>query len=463
MLWSLLKVLIFFALLGLIALGAGLLQQVDSAVLVRAFGVEFSLGPAEIVIFLIILVVALWVVLKLAGLLVAVLRFINGDETALSRYFDRNREYKGFNALSDAMMALANGDAQEALAKAKRADHLLNKPHLTNLVVAQAAEQKGDAQTATETYKKLLADPKTKFVGVRGLLKQKLAEGKTDTALALAEKAMGLKPQHVATQNALFELQTKAENWDGARKTLNIKLKHGNVPRDLHRRRDAVMALAQAIVQKAGGDDGAAKPLALDANRLSPGLVPAAVMVAQDYMDDGKPKLALRVLKAAWGQSPHPDLAAQYAALEPDEDTKARIKRFLTLIKTTPNHPESRMTMAELYLADGDYAQAEASIKTLIADDPTQRSLTIMAAVQRGMGGPDDQVQDLLTQAMTAPRDPDWICDNCGHAHAEWGVICQACDGFDTMAWKRPSMTQQNNRLAPLLSAPAHDGCFVGS
>ena len=44
----------------------------------------------------------LWVLIKVFGLIVAVFRFLNGDETAISRYIDRNRERRGFEALSDA-------------------------------------------------------------------------------------------------------------------------------------------------------------------------------------------------------------------------------------------------------------------------------------------------------------------------------------------------------------------------
>ena len=52
------------------------------------------------------------VVLKLLGFLVALFRFLMGDETAISRYFSRSRERRGFDALSDGMVALASGDAK---------------------------------------------------------------------------------------------------------------------------------------------------------------------------------------------------------------------------------------------------------------------------------------------------------------------------------------------------------------
>ncbi|MDP1340833.1 heme biosynthesis HemY N-terminal domain-containing protein, partial [Klebsiella variicola] len=74
------------------------------------------------VLALVALVIAVWLVLKLLGLLVALWKFINGDDTALSRYFDRNRERKGFEALSEGMMALASGEGRVAMAKAARAE-----------------------------------------------------------------------------------------------------------------------------------------------------------------------------------------------------------------------------------------------------------------------------------------------------------------------------------------------------
>ena len=179
-------------------------------------------------------------------------------------------------------------------------------------------------------------------------------------------------------------------------------------------------------------------------------------MVARGYMDQSKPKLASRVLASAWEQSPHPDLAAQFAALQPDEDPKARAKRFVNLIKGAPNHPESHMTMAELALADGDFGKAENEVKDLVAEDPTQRSVTIMAAVARGKGKPDEEVQKYLTKALTSPRDPEWICDSCGDAHRVWDVTCPTCSAFDAISWKRPPMTVQDldPRILPLLTAP---------
>ena len=56
-----------------------------------------------------------------AVFLASVMKFINGDDTAISRYFTRNRERKGYQALSDGMLALASGEGQLAMDKANKA------------------------------------------------------------------------------------------------------------------------------------------------------------------------------------------------------------------------------------------------------------------------------------------------------------------------------------------------------
>ena len=59
------------------------------------------------------------------------MRFLLGDETAISRYFARGRERRGFDALSDGMVALASGDSRPATKKAQKAEKLLDRPDLT--------------------------------------------------------------------------------------------------------------------------------------------------------------------------------------------------------------------------------------------------------------------------------------------------------------------------------------------
>lgn len=438
MLWSLIKIVAFVLAVTALTYGGTQLMEVDGGATVDVAGQEFTLSPLEMVFGLVALVVVVWLGLNLLKLCVATFKFLNGDETAISRYFDRNRERKGYEALSEGMMALASGEGHLAMTKAARADKYLKQPQLTNLLTAQAAEMTGDRKKAEETYKKLLADDKTRFVGVRGIMKQKLSDGDTDTALALAQKAFALKPKHEETQDVLLRLQAEKSDWVGARKTLGAKLKSGSLPRDVHKRRDAVLALSEARDILGEGKTIEAREAAIEANRLSPDLIPAAIMAARGYIGEGNARYATRVLTKAWNAKPHPDIAAAFAEIAPDEAADARLKRFTALTKTTADHPETKMLMSELYISAEDFPAARRALGDLVETDPTARSLTLMAAIERGAGADDSVVRGWLTKALTAPRGPQWICDNCQHIHATWAATCDNCGSFDTMAWKTP-------------------------
>jgi HemY protein len=457
MLWSLLKVVMFVAAIAGLSFGANFLLNTDAGLQIAFAGWEFSLGPLQASIALLLLLAVFWLLMRLVGLLVATLRFVTGDETALSRYFDRNRERKGYAALNEGLIALASGEGRLALLRAQRAEKYLGRPEITALLIAQAAEVAGDSAKATAAYKTLLTRDETRFVGVRGLMRQKLAEGDRETALQLAQKAFALRPKHLETQDILLQLQSQSADWAGARETLGAKLRTGVMPKDLYRRRDAVMALQQAKGVLDESSSIEAREAAIDANKKSPDLIPAAAMAARALIDKGDTKTAARILIKAWGALPHPDLAAAFAEIAPDEQPAARIKRFAALIKSQPDHSEARLTMAELHIAAEDFPAARRALGDLLDNAPTQRALVIMAAIERGMGSDDAVVRGWMARALTAPRGPQWCCDNCQAIHSEWMPTCSHCSGFDTLSWRAPTETSGASatraELLPLMVA----------
>jgi HemY protein len=460
MLWSLIKIIFFVALVAAMTWGAGYLLESDGGIRVAVASVEFNLSPLKAVMALLVLVLVIWLLLKLASLMVAVLKFISGDETAISRYFDRNRERRGYEALSEALLALASGEGRMAMTKAARANKFLDRPGLTNLVTAQAAEMVGDTARAEKVYKALLQDEKTRFVGVRGLMKQQLSVGNTETAMRLAEKAFALKPRHVETQDALLQLQAGSGDWAGARATLGAKLKHGALPRDVHKRRDAVLALSLAQTVQGNGNENQARDVAIEANLKSPHLVPAAVMAARALVARSKGRAAAKLLKKAWAEAPHPDLAAAFAEIHANEDAATRLKRFAELTKPNPDHAQSRMLLSELQIAAEDFPAARRALGDLVEKDPTARALTLMAAIERGEGADEAVVRGWLTKALSASRGPQWVCDNCHTVQGEWAPVCANCAGFDTLSWTAPRVREvampASTEMLPLIVAPVN-------
>ena len=468
MLWSLAKVLIFVAIVGGLSHAGGILIDREETLRIAVAGWEFTLGPMAATIAVVVVITALWLVLKLTGLIVSVLKFLAGDETAISRYFDRSRTRRGQAAVSDALLALAAGEGKLAADRADAAARLLDQPMLTTLLRAQAAQMAGDTVRATDAYKALLENDKARFVAVRGLMQIKLDEGDTATALQLAQKAFQLRPKHGETQDVLLRLQTGAGDWKGARATLKAEQGAGRLPRDVWQRRDAVLALQEARGVLDEGASIEAREAAIAANRASPDLIPAAAMAARGLIEQGKARKAARILEKTWSVRPHPDIARAYAQIAPDETPMQRIKRFRALTKTNPGHDESVLLGAELLIAAEDFPAARRAMGDLPTRHPTARALTIMAAIERGEGSDDAVVRGWLAGALTAPRGPQWVCGSCHTVHSHWAPICANCGGFDTLDWTDPPSVgapeRTGSEMLPLIigtpdaPAPNHSG-----
>ena len=93
MLISLFKIVFFIVIITVIALGVTYLMDNDKTILGEVFvnigTTEFILSPIQTVIFLGLIALSAILGLKLFSLFLAILSFINGDETAISRYLSK--------------------------------------------------------------------------------------------------------------------------------------------------------------------------------------------------------------------------------------------------------------------------------------------------------------------------------------------------------------------------------------
>lgn len=422
----------------------------------RAYG---PFAPLEFVGLVLAIGLLIWLLIKAFSFAVALVRFLSGDETALSRYWSRSRERRGFDALSEGLISMAEGDGGKALTRARKAERLLSRPGLTRLVMAQAAEASGDTNLARTYYKQLASEPDTAFVGTKGLLSEALRKNETDRALKLAQHAYALKPKEGEVLTTLFGLQSQTENWASARETLGAAVTARTLTKDVAARREAVLLLAEA---RDSTDDGEILSLTFAANKKSPGLVPAAADAAALHVKHDSTRRARRTLKDAWRLNPHPDLAAAFAKLAPEEDASTRRKRFKELLDVQPEHHETRLLAAELALADNDFDGAAIALGDVADKQPSTRSLSIMAAVEKGKGADDAVVRGWLAKAVAAPRGPQWVCGNCGSVHADWAPTCANCAAFDTLDWTDRNEPEdpiaQNIAMAPLMAGPDANG-----
>jgi HemY protein len=363
------------------------------------------------------------------------LRWLWSSPAAVGRFLNRRRHERGLDALSSGMIAIGAGDGSLALRHAGQARKALPNEPLTHLLRAQTAQLIGDRATSRRIFEAMLSSPDTELLGLRGLFIEAQREGEREAARQFAERALKLNPKLGWPMEALFDLQCRAEDWQGALDTLAVGQRHNLVGKAVANRRRAVLLTAQAQ----GSEDAAADKaleLAREAHRLAPDLVPAAAIAGRVLAAQGNTPRAARVLLKTWRLAPHPDLAAAYAYARPGDSPRDRLNRVRHLARLTPYDNEGPVALAITAIEAREWDEARKALEPLLEGRLTQRVATLMARIEGEQHGHTGRVREWLARAVNAPRDPAWTAD--GVVSDRWAPVSPVTGALDAFRWRVP-------------------------
>jgi HemY protein len=422
------RILFFVLVIVASALGLAWLADRPGTVTLEWLGYEIKTSAfvaALIIAAIVAAVILLW----------ALLRYVWTRPAAVAKYMsERNREH-GYEALSKGLLAVGVGDRTQAQRYAGIASRHLPREPLTALLRAQSAQLRGDPAKARRAFEAMLERPETHLLGVRGLYLEAQRENNEDAAMALAEEAVKRDPKLAWGVNALFDLQARTGDWEGALDTLAIARQNGHVDTDTAKRRRAVLLTAEARETETFDPDKALT-LANEALRLAPSLVPAAELAGRILTSKGEARAASKHIVRTWKLSPHPDLAMAYAFAKPGLSSKDRLKRVEYLAGLTPDDIEGHIALAQAALDAQEWDTAREALAHTVEDRPSARICTLMARIEGGSGDKGRE-REWLARAVRAPRDRAWIAD--GYISDRWLPVSPVTGAVDAFEWKAPA------------------------
>lgn len=432
--------------------------------------VQFTWAGREIETSLMVFAIALVVLMIVIAIIWGLLRAIWRSPHMLKGYFSARRRDKGYNALSNGLIAVGEGDAKRAQKAASSANKYLNDAPLALLLKAQSAQLAGEHETARKTFHSMMDEPETKLLGLRGLFMEAERTNDPAAALQLALSAMETAAKHPARPNdgatvaswagpAVLRYQSAAEDWDGALKTISANNAAGLIDRAEVKRRRAIVLVAKALSHE-DREPQEAKLAALEAHKHAPDLVPAAVVAGRVLSRLGELRRAVKTLESTWKLNPHPDLAETYAHVRPGDSPRDRVKRIRSLTRLLPDHLESAIALAKAAIEAQDWDGARAALLPHLSI-PTQRACLLMADIEEGEHGDKGRVREWLSKAVHAAADPVWIADGVVSDH--WAPVSPVTGLLDAYEWKVPQsalakptviISEDDVLLAPLEIEP---------
>jgi HemY protein len=382
------------------------------------------------------LILAVVLLMVLAGLLYHGWRRLLSAPRSARQAIEASRRRRGYQALTNGLVAVAAGDAAEARRWAKRSERLLDEPPLNLLLSAQAAQLADDEAAARQSFEAMLLRPETRFLGLRGLVQQSLKAGDGKTALGYVEEAYRLRPETPWVLETLFDLAEREGRLDEAARVLSEAKRRRALPAGEADRRRAVLLVEQAIAAERAGEAAQALDKAKVALRLAPELTAAARLAALAAQRLGRTHEAERILERAWTAAPHPELARLYLTLNPEATPAEKLKLLQRLTGGQPQHLESRLALAEAALGAGEWDEARRQLEPLERDAADARIALAAALLAEGEPRDPETARRWRERAMHLPAAPLWTCGLCGATSAEWQPRCPTCGGFDSLTWR---------------------------
>jgi HemY protein len=360
------------------------------------------------------------------------------------------RHARGRHAITHGLLAIGHGDSTAARRHADVARRHAAHDPLALLLHAQSAQLDGDREAAQAAFRAMAERDDTRLLGLRGLFIEAQRADDPVSAVMIAEEALKLAPSSTWASHAVLGFRCARGDWSGALGILDNNLSSGLIDKAAYRRQRGVLLTARALELETVDRD-LSRESVMEAVKLAPTLVPAAVLASKYESEAHQVRRSMRMVETAWLAHPHPDLADAYAHVRLGDAARQRLVRVETLAAKTPGHIEGALAIARAAIDASEFARAREVLAPFTAT-PTQRVAMLMAEIERTEHGDSGRARAWTLRAVRALHDPVWTAD--GYVSERWRPVSPVTGRLDAFKWQTPLAALPSDKHATVEASP---------
>ena len=364
---------------------------------------------------------------------------------------------RGRHAITQGLLAVGHGDSAAARAHADAARRHAGHDPLALLLHAQSAQLDGNREGARAAFHAMAEREDTRLLGLRGLFIEAQRADDPVGAVGIAEEALKLAPGSTWASQAVLGFRCARGDWSGALTILDNNLESGLIDKPAWRRQRGVLLTARALELETIDRDRS-RDTVMEAIKLAPTLVPAAVLASKYQSEAHQVRRSMRLVETAWLAQPHPDLADAYAHVRLGDSARQRLVRVETLAGKVPGHLESALAVARAAIDATEFARARAALAPFVAA-PTQRVAMLMAEIERTEHGDSGRARAWTLRAVRALHDPVWTAD--GYVSASWRPVSPVSGRIDAFQWQTPLAALPSDKNAGVEVSPFEEAMLA--
>jgi HemY protein len=444
------RIILFLVMVALAAAGGAWMAD-------QSGDVALSWGGWRIETSLPVFALALGVTVVAAMLVWTVLSALWRTPERIRRGRRERRHARGRHAITHGLLAIGHGDSVSARRHADVARRHAAHDPLALLLHAQSAQLEGDREGARAAFRAMAEREDTRLLGLRGLFIEAQRADDPVSAVMIAEEALKLAPAATWASQAVLGLRCAKGDWSGALAILDNNLASGLIDKSTWRRQRGVLLTARALELETVDRD-LSRDSVMEAIKLAPTLVPAAVLASKYQSEAHQVRRSMRIVEAAWLAHPHPDLADAYAHVKLGDSARQRLVRVETLAAKAPGHLESALALARAAIDASEFARAREALAPFVAA-PTQRVALLMAEIERTEQGDSGRARAWTLRAVRARHDPVWTAD--GYVSDRWRPVSPVSGRLDAFQWQTPVAALPSDKNAALESSPFEEAMLA--
>ncbi len=446
------RIILFLALIAAAAAGAAWMAD-------QTGDVVLSWGGWRVETSLPVFVLSLGIVIVAAMMLWSMLRGLWRTPARMRKKRRERRHARGRHAITQGLLAIGHGDTSAARRHADDAQRHAAHDPLALLLTAQSAQLEGNREGAQRAFRAMAEREDTRLLGLRGLFVEAQRADDPVSAVMIADEALKLSPSSTWASHAVLGFRCARGDWSGALSILDNNLSSGLIDKATYRRQRGVLLTARALeLEKVDRD--LARESVMEAVKLAPTLVPAAVLAAKFESEAHQVRRAMRVVEAAWLAQPHPDLADAYSHVKLGDSARQRLVRMETLASKMPGHIEGALAVARAAIDASEFARARAALAPFI-DRPTQRVAMLMADIERTEHGDSGRARAWTLRAVRALHDSAWTAD--GYVSDRWRPVSPVTGRLDAFQWQTPVASLTSDKSATIEASPFEEAMLAAA
>jgi HemY protein len=444
------RIILFLVLIALAAAGAAWVAE-------QSGDVVLSWGVWRIQTTLPVFALALGIIVVVATMAWTILRALWRTPARIRHRQRERRHARGRHAITQGLLAIGHGDSSAARAHAEIARRHAGHDPLALLLHAQSAQLDGDREGAQRAFRAMAEREDTRLLGLRGLFIEAQRADDPVAAVMIAEEALKLAPSSSWASHAVLGFCCAKGDWAGALTILDNNLSAGLIDKPTYRRQRGVLLTARAL-ELANLDRDLSRESVMEAIKLAPTLVPAAVLASKFESEAHQVRRSMRIVETAWLTQPHPELADAYAHVKLGDSARQRLVRVETLAAKTPGHIEGALAIARAAIDASEFAKAREALAPFTAS-PTQRVALLMAEIERTEHGDSGRARAWTLRAVRALHDPAWTAD--GYVSDRWRPVSPVTGRLDAFQWQTPVAALPSDKGSAIESSPFEEAMLA--